>query len=305
MTRSFASAPAASPARVRPARIEAVINSAAGGVGPGAVSVMQALAARFGYDLKAACPAPAEIATALKTAIDAAPDLVIVLAGDGTARLAAELAGPDGPLLAPLPGGTMNLLARALYGALPWPDALAAILEAGVERPVVAGRVCGKPFFAAAVLGPPALFGRAREAVRLGDLAEAARRVRYALRRAFSGELHYRLGAEPEKRAEAVVLITPLVSRAMAEESTLEAAALDVRGAGEVVRLAINGALGAWRQDPAVQVAPCARGWVRARKSIPCILDGEAHRLAKRCEFTFEPRAFRALVPSPGVATSP
>jgi diacylglycerol kinase family enzyme len=45
--------------------------------------------------------------------IDSAPDAVLVLAGDGTARAAAEMAGPDGPLIAPLPGGTMNMLPRA------------------------------------------------------------------------------------------------------------------------------------------------------------------------------------------------
>jgi diacylglycerol kinase family enzyme len=300
---SSASAAECAPALPRIRRIAAVINRAAGGVAATAPDVMHALAADHGLSLDLVCPAPDELEPALRAAIDRAPDLLVVLAGDGTARLAAELAGVDGPLLAPLPGGTMNLLSRALYGPSPWTETLATVLEHGVERPVGGGRVGGKLFFAAAVLGPPALWGRAREAVRLGDLAEALRRARYALRRAFAGELRYRLEGGPERRAEALVLISPLVSRAAGEEPALEAAALDVRRAGEVVRLAVKGALGSWRDDPSVEVSPCTRGIASARKSIPCILDGEPFRLPRRCAFWFEPRAFRALVPPPAGAT--
>ena len=53
-------------------------------------------------------------AAAVRAAVDAAPDLLIVLAGDGTARLAAELCGLDGPLVAPMAGGTLNMLPHAL-----------------------------------------------------------------------------------------------------------------------------------------------------------------------------------------------
>jgi len=40
------------------------------------------------------------------------------------------------------------------------------------------------------------------------------------------------------------------------------------------------------------------RGWATMRRSIPSILDGEPHRLPRRVEFEFEPRAFRALAPA-------
>ena len=41
--------------------------------------------------------------------LEAQPDVLFVLAGDGTAGSIASRAGPDGPLVAPLPGGTMNI----------------------------------------------------------------------------------------------------------------------------------------------------------------------------------------------------
>jgi hypothetical protein len=43
-------------------------------------------------------------------------------------------AQPDGPLVAPLPGGTMNMLPRALYGTADWKVALRRALEEGAPQ---------------------------------------------------------------------------------------------------------------------------------------------------------------------------
>ncbi len=137
-----------------------------------------------------------------------------------------------------------------------------------------------------------------REAVRAGRFIEAQQRMRVALRRAFAGDLHYRLDGGPRHGAEALVLINPIVSRAMdEEESALEVAALEIRGAGELFRLALNGLVGDWRRDPGVTAQACKRGEASARLAIPCILDGEIQRMSRRVVFEFTPRAFRALAP--------
>jgi diacylglycerol kinase family enzyme len=277
-----------------------VVNPAAGGVGRGAADALARLVADYGYELSLSSPAPHEIETALKSAIEAGPDLMLILAGDGTARLAAELSGPDGPLVAPLPGGTLNMLPHALYGTRPWPAALKLALDTGVERAVSGGRIGGKSFYVAAILGAPALWGHAREAVRARRFIEAGRQVSYALRRAFGGGLHYELQDRPSRKTEALVLICPLVSTAMeADQAALEAAAMDVHDAREAFRLAFNGLVSDWRRDPSVTVEPSVRGVARARRAIPCILDGETHRLSRRVAFEFVPRAFRTLAPPP------
>jgi diacylglycerol kinase family enzyme len=292
-----AGAVAAPPGPPRLKRIAAVISVAAGGGGPGAAAEVAEVVAAHGCELALFTPAPGEVELAVRSAVDTAPDLVLILAGDGTARLAAELCGPDGPLVAPLPGGTLNMLPHALYGALPWRAALAETLEHGVERQVCGGRVGGRAFYVAAILGAPALWGHAREAARAGDFLEAGRRISYALRRAFAGELHYGLDGRDRRDAEALVLISPVVSKAMEGEAALETAALGVRSAQEVFRLAFTGLVGDWRRDPGVTVETCLRGWAAARRSIPAILDGEVQRLPRRVEFEYTPRAFRALAP--------
>ena len=287
----------AAPDRPALRRVAAVVNPASGSVGLEAVEVLRSMLAGRDLDATVLAPDPHEIEQAVKLAVDTAPDLLIILAGDGTARLAAELCGPTGPLIAPLPGGTMNLLPRALYGERPWPEALTAALDIGVERMVSGGVIGGHPFYCSAILGSPALWARAREAVRKGRLLEAWRRSAHALRRAFTGDIHYALDGGRRQAAEALVLISPMISKVMREEVELEVAALEMHSASEVFRLAFNGLVSDWRRDPGVVDQFARFGHVWARRSIPVILDGEIQRLQRGARFEFTPAAFRALAP--------
>jgi diacylglycerol kinase family enzyme len=281
--------------RPRLRKIQAVVNAASGSVGPNAAKAVEAAIAAHGYDLTMATPGHGELEGAIQAAVDAAPDLVVILGGDGTARLAAERCGPDGPLLAALPGGTLNMLPHVLYGPLPWAEALEAALTQGVERPICGGRVNDQLFFVAAVLGAPALWSAAREAVRAGDLRRAWRKGAYALRRAFTGRIQYGLDGRPASDAEALVLISPTVSKAIEGAPGLEVAEIDAHNAAEMFGLAFRGLAGDWRADPNVKVNVAGRGGATARRPIPCILDGELTRMPNRVEFSFQRKAFRAL----------
>ena len=108
-------------------------------------------------------------------------------------------------------------------------------------------------------LRPGAVGRRARGGARRRPLAAIRRSVR-AASRAFSGGLHYTLDDGKRETAEALTLMCPLISKAMDEETALEAAALDVSGARDAFRLAFNAVFGDWRRDPSVHVRPCRRG---------------------------------------------
>ncbi len=287
--------PPSRPVAIR--RVEAVVNPASGSVGPGAADALAALLDSFALDSCVSVPEPKGIEEAVRAAVAARPDLVIVLAGDGTANRAADLCGPDGPLVCPLPGGTMNLLPRALYGEGAWPDVLTAALNSSAERWVSGGEVDGHRFYCAAILGSPALLARAREAVRSGKLARAWRHATTALRRMFVSHLRFQAAGGPKRRARALALICPLVSRRFDDERALEAAVLDVHDAMEVFRLGLNNMLGDWRADPAVTVEACVHGRIWAQTAIPGLFDGELRRLGRTAEIRFRPRAFRALAP--------
>lgn len=278
-------------------RAEVVVNPKSGGVGPGAAAEAERILKSFELDAEIVEVDPHQVEQAVERAVSAAPDVVIVVAGDGTARTAAALAGPDGPLIAPLPGGTMNMLPKALYGTGDWKEALTLALAEGVSRPVSGGEVDDHPFYVAAVLGAPALWAPAREAVRERKARLAWLYARRAIRRSFSGPIRFKLDGVDFHRSEALTLLTPLVSKVMEEPVGLEAAVLDVENAMQAFELAAAALFSDWRDSDSVTTRPIvyARAW--ARRAIPAILDGEPVRLGREAEIRFKPVAFRALAP--------
>lgn len=282
--------------RPRLAKVEVVANLASGGVGADAREELERILGEAGISPNIRLPEPGGLVDSLRAGLDAGPDLLIVLAGDGTARAAAELAGPDGPLIAPLAGGTMNMLPHAVYGRRPWQEALRELLEDGVERDIGGGCIGGHRFLCAAILGSPARLGAAREAAREGDIAGAVQKARKAFQRAFTGRLRYSIDGGPRAKAEALVLMCPIASKIMNDEApALEAAALNPRGAGEVVRLGINAIVRDWRVDPAVENQPCRRARIWGAHAIPALLDGESTMLPPASEVYFDPRICRVL----------
>jgi diacylglycerol kinase family enzyme len=273
-----------------------IANVASGSVNDDAPQQAEKIFADFGVVANVCAPETKDLTSCLRACVDRAPDLLVVIAGDGTARAAAELCGPDGPMIAPLPGGTMNMLPHAIYGARPWQDALTIALVQGEERMIGGGVVEDHRFLVAAILGSPALWAPAREAARFHEFGLAVRRARRALRRAFSGRLRYMIDQGPREKAEALVFMCPVASRAMTdEEQALEAAALNVQGATDAVRLGFNALIRDWRDDPAVETERCRLARIWSSEGVPAILDGESVRLKKLTEVRYEPRLARIL----------
>lgn len=289
--------------------IVVLVNPLSGGVGATAVAEVEAILAD--YPLRATIIAlePDRFEAQVDQAFATGADALFVLAGDGTAGTIAARAGPDGPLVAPLPGGTMNMLPKALYGTGDWKEALRRALETGIEVPVAGGRVVdaadSRPFFCAAILGAPALWAPAREAVRTGRLRLAWLYGQRALRRAFSGRLRYTLVGHHPSRAEALVLISPTISRAVDAAEGLEAAAMTTAGAAEAFRLAAHALFDDWRRDPAVRTRTTRYASVSARSRIPAVIDGEPTLLDAEAEVVFDAVAFRALAPAPEPEANP
>lgn len=280
-------------------RVAVVVNPASGSAGPDAVEAAERILADQGLNGAVTTPGEDGLEACLKAALDSGPDLLAIIAGDGTARIGAEMAGPKGPLVAPLPGGTMNMLPNALYGGRDWKTALADSLSNGTIRPVSGGEIDGQAFYVAAILGSPALWADAREAVRDGDIHRLIDNSRRAWRRAFSGRLRFSLGAGRQSKAEALALMCPIVSKVLDDkDGYLEAAAIDPASALEIFRLGFRAALGDWRADQAVDVTCIRSGRAWANRAIPAVLDGEPTLMKSLVDFRFKPVAFRALVPA-------
>ena len=241
---------------------------------------------------------PSQVTAALKRAATMA-EVVIVLGGDGTIGAAANLCGRAGKLLVPLPGGTMNMLPRALYGERTWAAALADTLAAPVVHDISGGRIGAKLFFCAAILGAPSLWADARESIRRVEIVEAVKRAGKAIRRSGVEPLSYTLGETVSGIAEAVAVLCPLISRRMNDDApAFEAAAIEPLAAADLFRLAFHAVFDDWRLDPAVSLAKVIRVDVLGQARIPAILDGERVRLGRTARVDFVPHAFRALAPA-------
>ncbi|GAA0640586.1 diacylglycerol/lipid kinase family protein [Brevundimonas lenta] len=287
-------------------RVIMLVNPLSGSVGPGAAAEAEGILSAYACEASVVSLEAGQFDQQIQAALDEKPDVLFVLAGDGTAGTIASRAGPDGPLVAPLPGGTMNMLPKALYGTADWKAALKVALEEGAPQCVAGGEVedgeVRQAFFCATILGSPALWAPAREAMRTGRLKLAWLYARRALKRAFSGRLRFSLDKRPERRAEALVLISPMISKAMDEDTGLEAAAMNPADAGEAFRLAANAVLSDWRQDPSVTTRATRMVRVRARSRIPAVIDGEPILLRHEARVRFIRNAFQALAPIPAAA---
>jgi len=280
-------------------RVIILVNPLSGGVGGQAAQEAAAILAEYPLEAEVVVLEGARIPDQIGDALEARPDALFILAGDGTARSVAARAGADGPLIAPLPGGTMNMLPKALYGTGDWKKALRLALEEGEPLPVAGGEVEGEAFYCAAILGSPALWAPAREAIREGKLKMAWTYARRALKKAFSGRVRYGLDGGARERAEALVLISPLISKAMQKNDGLEAAAMNTADAAQAFRLAAHALFDDWRQDPNVITRPARRIVVEARSRVPAVIDGEPMLLGRQASVKFLPRAFIALAPKP------
>lgn len=109
-------------------------------------------------------------------------DLLIVWTGDGTINAAARgAAGWDGAIL-PLPGGTLNLLSKALHGDRDAPDILADALQGNGRRAAIPMiRSKDGEAFITIIAGPATRWAEVRGTMRQDGLIEASRAAPEAL----------------------------------------------------------------------------------------------------------------------------
>jgi diacylglycerol kinase family enzyme len=286
--------------RLSELKVGAIINTSSGGCDLESQQEMLGILKRAGIvEPKVWCGAAEEMERSFAEAAGQKLEVLIVLGGDGTIRTAAEACAEKESYLIPLPGGTMNMLPRALYGNVPWEEALKKTLTAPSAKVLSGGRVANKRFFIAAIVGAPALWTQPRESMREGNIADAIKKGSVAFRRMFETKVQYLISGGAKGETEAVALICPLISEEMSDsEQVLEAAIIDVESAAEVIGLATTAAFGKWRDDRNILLTKTKRVNVQSSKEIPATLDGEKVNLGRSAEIDFVSRALTVLVPA-------
>jgi len=286
--------------RLSKLKVGAVINTSSGGCDSESEQKIFSILTRAGIvEPKVWCGEAKEMERSFAEAAGQKLEVLIVLGGDGTIRTAAEVCAEKGPYLIPLPGGTMNMLPRALYGDVAWEESLKNTLAAPSLKVLSGGRIAGKQFLIAAIVGAPALLVEPRESMREGNIVDAIEKGSVAFRKMFETKIQYLISDDMKGEAEAVALICPLISEQMSDsEQALEAAVVDVESAAEVVRLATTAAFGKWRDDRNILLTKTKRVDVQSSEDIPATLDGERVNLGRSAEIDFVSRALTVLVPA-------
>jgi diacylglycerol kinase family enzyme len=286
--------------RLSELKVGAIINTSSGGCDLGSDrEILKILKGAGIVEPKTWCGEADQVERSFTDAARHNLDVLIVLGGDGTIRTAAQACAQERPYLIALPGGTMNMLPRALYGDVSWEDALKNTLMAPSLKPLSGGRIADKQFFIAAILGAPSLWVEPRESLREGDIADAIEKGRVAFQKMFERKVQYLISGKIKGEAEAVALICPLVSEEMRDsEQALEVAVVDVENAVEVIGLVTAAAFGKWRHDRNILLTKTKRVGVQSSNDIPAILDGEKVNLGRSAEIDFISKAVNVLVPS-------
>ncbi len=278
----------------------AIINTSSGSCGCESEPEMLDILKNGGVtNCKTWCGESDQIERAFAEAAMLKPKMLVVLGGDGTIRAAAEVCTGNDSHLLPLPGGTLNMLPRALYGELSWQEVLIKTLGNPVSKALSAGKMEGKLFFVAAVVGAPGLWMEARESIREGNIRDVFEKSADAFQAMFDTKIHYSISTDLSGDAEVVAVICPLVSEEMSDsEQALEAAAIKVENAPELLRLATAAAFGKWRDNQSVTLTKTDRIELRSTRDIPVFLDGERVRVGKNAEVSFIPKAVNVIVPA-------
>ncbi len=280
-------------------KVGAIINTSSGGCdSESEAELLNILNAAGVTNCKTWCGASDQIERTFAEAATHKPEVLVVLGGDGTIRTAAEACSGTGTYLVPLPGGTLNVLPRALYGESSWQEALKETFADPLTKELSGGRVRDKLFFVAAVVGAPGLWMEAREAIREGDILNAVGKAGVAFEAMFDTTIQYFISPEVSGTAEVVAVICPLVSEQLSDsEQTLEAAAIDVENATELLGLATAAAFGKWRDHESVTLTRTHQVTVQSMKDIPLFLDGERVKVGNEAEISFALHAVKVIVP--------
>ena len=244
-----------------------VTNSGSGSTSEeGCAAIIAALAVRE-ISLAGQTDFPADDLPTASTLARAGADLVVLYAGDGTinATLSA-LAEWHGRFLI-LPGGTMNLLAKALHGPADAAAIIAVLDETTVPVAIPFIEAAGQRAYVGLILGPAASWFRAREAVRGRNFRRLLRAVRLAWERTFRDRV--RISGVPEMRGGfQAIFVSP-------QADGIHLAAIEAGEWRLITQLGWNWLTGDWLAAEAVVDRIAASCAVRSRRDVLALFDGE------------------------------
>ncbi|RYG38132.1 MAG: hypothetical protein EON93_02565 [Burkholderiales bacterium] len=236
----------------------------------------------------------------MKQLAEKQPDLFVVWGGDGTLKGALETVGQVTPNLLLLPGGTMNLLPKAIHGDKTWDQTIADVIRSPKRMMLPAGKANDELFFCAMLAGAPARFAEARESLRRGDLVKAATETAAAIEVLNSLNLDATHGAgygSEGGHLPTTSIVGAVVGSLTKEGKGMEVAALASPTTGGALNVVWSSFFTDWRTAPGVTVVPANSMEIVNLDGgdIPVIADGEHIDTGPKVTVSFVEEAAQCL----------
>lgn len=279
-----------------------VINNSAGSSASFSEEALKSAAPNATFDVMTV--APDELDKAFDKAFSEKPFAVIVVGGDGTARAAAARAVATGVPIIPMPGGTMNVLPKIIFGHGDMAQAIADIPNLRPQALDV-GRIGGETFFLSAAFGFPGPMTRLREATRSERKFQRIREAAGALLRnigpSLQCRLRWRIPSHKWRNAHSLVIAIGDLERVLAPDREdhghrFEVAALRLRSVWQMLSFGAAFLAGGWRKSPRLKIARASQVDLRLPSRRPLVvLDGEPMRISRADHVTLDRGALPVL----------
>nr|WP_321510003.1 diacylglycerol kinase family protein [uncultured Hyphomonas sp.] len=283
-------------------KFSVVINPLSRSVPKGAADEIEAAIQASGHDIACLHCSSDQLSRGVRQAAGSDADAVIVWGGDGTLACALNACGTTGlPVLA-LPGGTMNMLPKRLHGDGAWHEILERVLSAPMTQTLAAGEVDGQRFYIAALFGRLTGLAETREAVRKGELINAAQAL--ADGEVLDVETRLRLSwtKMSDKTEQTISAVAAAVALKSSGTPALEVAAIDPDSTMDLVSTALDAMVHGWKEAGPVEhdVTETVTVHELERGDIPATLDGEQVTFTSPVRIQLVKQAARVLCAETG-----
>lgn len=283
-----------------------VVNDSAGSSSKFSEEALRAASPNATFDVDSVAPEALE--AAFNKAFAAKPSAVIVVGGDGTARTAAVYAVKTGIPIIPMPGGTMNVLPKIIFGHDDMARAMADISNLKPQSLDV-GRIGGELFFLSAAVGLAGPMARVREAARSKNkfkrMLESGSVFFRSLGPSLRHRVHWRTNHEKWRRVHSLVIAIGDFDRVLAPDTEdhgrrFEIASLKVHSVWQLIAFGAAFISGDWRNSERLKLVRTRHVELKLPGRRPLVvLDGEPTRVSHVRDVQFEPAALPVLAMPP------
>ena len=261
-------------------KVSVIINPLSRSVPKGGADELEAAVLAAGHDIQQLHCSSDRLEEGVQSAASSGADAVIAWGGDGTLACALTACGASGLPVLTLPGGTMNMLPKRLYGERTWHEILDRVLAAPTTETLAAGRIGDRRFYIAALFGRLTGLAETREAVRKGELRDAAQALVEG--DVLDVETRLRLSwatrhGSPNASEQTISAVAAAVALRSGPSPAFEVAAIDPGSTLELFATAIDAMIHGWKDAEPVEhdLSDSVVVHDLEGSEIPATLDGE------------------------------